>query len=109
VIPVAGLALLPSLRVILVRCAPGVMESVLIAHWNGSTWATFGAPALHRSAVPADVAASSAKNVWAVGAISSPHGTRTLILHFNGVRGKRGAQRRALAGSSATFHGVLPR
>jgi hypothetical protein len=64
-------------------------ESILIAHWNGSAWATFPGPALHRSAVLAGLAASSAKNVWAVGAISSRHGSRTLILHFNGVRWSR--------------------
>ena len=64
-------------------------ESFLIAHWNGHTWATFPGPVLRRSAVLADVAASSARNVWAVGAVSSPDGSRTLILHFNGARWSR--------------------
>ncbi len=64
-------------------------ESILIAHWNGRAWATFPGPALRRSAVLAGAAASSARNVWAVGAVSGPDGSRTLILHFNGARWSR--------------------
>jgi len=64
-------------------------ESILIAHWNGRAWATFPGPVFRRSAVLADVAASSARDVWAVGAVSSRHGSRTLILHFDGTRWSR--------------------
>jgi len=58
---------------------------VLILHWNGTAWTKVAVPALPRDSELADVAASSSRNVWAVGAA----GRHTLILHWNGARWRR--------------------
>ncbi|HSR84979.1 MAG TPA: hypothetical protein VLM11_12440 [Streptosporangiaceae bacterium] len=56
----------------------------LIEHWNGASWkaTSRGFPA---DAMPHAVAATSARNAWAVGAI----GSRPLIAHWDGTSWRR--------------------
>ncbi len=60
-------------------------DTLLVMHWNGTSWSRVRAPRLHGAAFLQSVAASSARDAWAVGAV----GNRTLILHWNGVSWKR--------------------
>ena len=62
----------------------------LIEHWNGVSWHQFSSP--NRGAIGsglAAVAASSAKDVWAVGSYNDPRRIQqTLIEHWNGTTWK---------------------
>jgi hypothetical protein len=60
---------------------PGIRPRIV--HWNGRRWGDVVSPAIGVSYHLFDVAATSAKNVWAVGAGGS---TRAVILHWNGLR-----------------------
>jgi len=53
-----------------------------IAHWNGSRWADVAAPVIGMRYRLGGVAATSARNVWAVGFTRSS----AVILHWNGRR-----------------------
>jgi hypothetical protein len=61
----------------------------LILRWNGSTWTRVASPTPARAAILFGVAASSARNAWAVGAAEvSRTKTKTVILHWNGATWK---------------------
>jgi alpha-tubulin suppressor-like RCC1 family protein len=65
----------------------------LILHWNGTAWKRVASPVKARSGALTGVAATSARNAWAVGCAGDCFGTaanpRTLILHWNGSAWKR--------------------
>ena len=69
--------------------SPSVLSQTLIEHWNGKTWTHVPSPNPEAGCggcqFPGDalygVAATSARNAWAVGATGSG---RTLIEHWNG-------------------------
>jgi hypothetical protein len=52
----------------------------LIAHWNGKSWKRVRSPSPGSSVDLNGVAASSSRDVWAVGGVQG----KTLILHWNG-------------------------
>ncbi|HET7017637.1 MAG TPA: hypothetical protein VFI65_27185 [Streptosporangiaceae bacterium] len=57
----------------------------LIAHWNGKSWQRVHSPSPGRNVDLNGVAATSSRDVWAVGAADA----KTLILHWNGRSWKR--------------------
>jgi hypothetical protein len=69
---------------------PGVSATsgsyTMILHWNGNTWARVSSPNPFCATCDSltGVAASSAKNAWAVGTLSA--GGEIVILHWNGTR-----------------------
>jgi hypothetical protein len=63
----------------------GTATRPLLLHWNGTSWLRLSGPRLSSSAFPAlltSVAATSARNAWAIGVAGSP--AQGLILHWNG-------------------------
>ena len=60
---------------------PGIKARIV--HWNGRRWGDVVTPAIGMSYRLYDVAATSAKNAWAVGSTGS---ARAVILHWNGLR-----------------------
>ena len=58
----------------------------MIRHWNGKTWSRVPSPNPFCATCDTlnGVAASSAKNAWAVGTVNA--GGEVLILHWNGTR-----------------------
>jgi hypothetical protein len=60
-------------------------EGTLIAHWNGKSWTRVHSPNPGRDIGLRSVAATSSRDVWAVGGVDG----RTLILHWNGRSWKR--------------------
>lgn len=80
----------------------------LIEHWNGTTWKRTASPVPPgtRYAVLYGVAATSARNAWAVGTynIREPHGSKdlTLIEHWNGRSWKRVASPNPRTSSAGT-------
>jgi hypothetical protein len=67
----------------------GTSKKTLILHWNGATWKQVASPNPGGPGSDNDlfaVAATSARNAWAVGEIVTGTGIRTLILHWNGTR-----------------------
>jgi hypothetical protein len=62
------------------------VSKTVIAHWNGSAWNQVPSPSPPQSGL-ADVAATSARNAWAVGSYGSTH-PETLILRWNGTSWK---------------------
>ena len=70
---------------------PGASAKTLIEHWNGKTWKRVRSPSPGPVNVLPGVAATSARNAWAVG-VTSTHpniNDKTLILHWNGRAWKR--------------------
>ena len=69
---------------------PGVSATsgsyTMILHWNGKTWARVSSPNPFCATCDSltGVAASSAKNAWAVGTLNA--GGEVVILHWNGTR-----------------------
>jgi hypothetical protein len=64
----------------------------LIEHWNGSAWKIVPSPSPGRDALLVGVAASSPRNVWAVGTYTARYRYskyHTLVLHWNGTGWKR--------------------
>jgi hypothetical protein len=62
----------------------GAAPTVLVEHWNGSSWQIIDAPAFHGSELE-DVTALSANDVWAVGWRFGPkYQSRGLIEHWDG-------------------------
>jgi len=59
---------------------------IVILHWNGSQWRRETSPSPAGSAVLLGVAATSARNAWAVGATGGlfEPGARALVLRWNG-------------------------
>jgi hypothetical protein len=70
----------------------GTHKKTLILHWNGATWKQVPSPSPGGSGNDNDlfaVAASSARDAWAVGEIVTGTGIQSLILHWNGRRWAR--------------------
>ena len=72
------------------RC--GVIDHILILHWNGAAWAAVQAPNLGHTGELRGVTAVSSSDAWAVGRecvahcrSGGPTCYRTLILHWNGA------------------------
>jgi len=62
-------------------------SKTLIEHWNGTTWAQVPSPNprdLNGDIILDGVAATSASNVWAVGAYAGGGRLKTLVEHWNG-------------------------
>ena len=66
------------------RTSNSTTDHTLILHWNGKKWAQQTSPTPDNGDVLWSVAASSANDVWAVGANSDD--TKTLILHWTGSK-----------------------
>jgi hypothetical protein len=67
----------------------GTADQTLVLHWNGTRWAQVASPDQGGSTninVLVAVAATAAKNAWAVGYFARGTGQSTLILHWNGTR-----------------------
>jgi hypothetical protein len=56
-------------------------ESVLLLHWNGSTWTAVAGPTAGTDNELFAVAARSASNVWAVGDFNNGGRSQALALH----------------------------
>jgi hypothetical protein len=100
----------------LIGPGPGIPSATkpLIEHWNGVKWSRVKFPEPAAGGQFAAVAATSARNVWAVGhtgGTSEGNGQTTLIEHWNGVRWTRvpspdpAGVGNILAGVSATSAG----
>jgi hypothetical protein len=63
----------------------------LILHWNGTAWKRVKSPTPNprNNNFLKGVAATAARNAWAVGSFRTLSGNRTLILHWNGTAWKR--------------------
>lgn len=59
----------------------------LIVHWDGASWQHAPSPTPGVNSSLSAVAATSARNAWAVGAFNNGPGTgnKTLVLHWNGT------------------------
>jgi hypothetical protein len=69
--------------------ANGIADQTLVLHWNGRKWSRVASPDLggHRNTNFLNgVAATSARNVWAVGTASKGGVNQTLILRWNGAK-----------------------
>jgi hypothetical protein len=60
--------------------------TTLIAHWDGSRWASVASPNPGHSNELFGVAATSSGNAWAVGDASNGTANQTLVLHWNGLQ-----------------------
>ena len=72
--------------------ASGARKKTLILHWNGSTWKPMASPnpgGTGKDNYLFAVAATSARDAWAVGEIVASTGIQTLILHWNGSKWAR--------------------
>ena len=72
--------------------ASGTHTKTLILHWNGSTWKPVASPnpgGTGKDNYLFAVAATSARDAWAVGEIVASTGIQTLILHWNGSKWAR--------------------
>ena len=61
----------------------------LVEHWNGAAWTLVRVPSPPLTGVGASllgVAATSPRNIWAVGSYATGTGFQPLIEHFNGTR-----------------------
>jgi hypothetical protein len=82
---------------------PGVSATsgsyTMILHWNGKTWARVPSPNPFCATCDSltGVAASSAKNAWAVGTLNA--GGEVVILHWNGTRWANSTSANVLANS----------
>jgi hypothetical protein len=56
----------------------------ILLHWDGSVWHTVPDPLPTTNHWLADIAASSANDVWAVGSLVDNTGLKNLVLHWNG-------------------------
>jgi hypothetical protein len=61
----------------------------LILRWNGKTWQRMPGPAIAGGGALAGVAATSARQAWAVGETGSVTAGKTVILRWNGSVWKR--------------------
>ena len=90
-----GVAAVSSRNAWAVGCAGNCFQGfgnglrTLILHWNGTTWSRVPSPSPGLGSALSSVAATSARNAWAVGCTAfcflssvSPH---TVILHWNGT------------------------
>ena len=76
-----------------------VSPHTVILHWNGTAWTRMPSPALAKIGALSGVAATSARNAWAVGCASHCFGptggtTQTMIVHWNGTAWKHVASPR---------------
>ncbi len=72
--------------------ASGTHKKTLILHWNGSTWKPVASPnpgGTGKDNYLFAVAATAARDAWAVGEIVAGTGIQTLILHWNGSKWAR--------------------
>jgi hypothetical protein len=67
----------------------GTAYQSLIEHWDGASWTTVPSPDPKGGSVLTTltgVAATSARNAWAVGGYNPGSGPKTLIIHWNGSK-----------------------
>jgi hypothetical protein len=63
-----------------------VQESkTLITAWNGTSWTQVASPSVGKYSTLSGIAASSASQAWAVGAVGTGNKSQVLILNWNGT------------------------
>jgi hypothetical protein len=85
---------------------PGARPSSLILHWNGTAWKRVPSPSPAGGSLLAAVAATSARNAWAVG--YTRVSGKTLILHWNGTIWKQVPSPTPAAGGELLAVAVTP-
>ncbi len=71
-------------------CGVGAPATRQIVHWNGTAWKRMPSPGPPAGPNLYGVAATSARNAWAVGGTSiTDAGSKTLVLDWNGTTWKR--------------------
>src|SRR6266446_1045539 len=83
---------------------PGNPSQTLIEHWNGKKWKVVSGPNAGAGSTLSGIAASSPRDVWAVGYYNNNGSIQTLIEHWNGRKWKVISSPNAGAGS--TLSGV---